>query len=51
MLYKLTEKELITMLKLLIISKMRLTFSAGYDMLIMLGRLSAAPFRMPKFVV
>jgi len=38
-LYKLTENVLNTMLKLLIIYKFLLTFSFGYDMLIMLGRL------------
>lgn len=39
------------MLKLLIISKIVLTFQTDYDMLIMLGRLLAAPFRIGKIVV
>ena len=38
-LYKLTENDLNTMLKLEIIYKYLLTFFSGCDMLIMLGRL------------
>ena len=38
-LYKLTENDLNTMLKLAIIYKYLLTFFSGCDMLIMLGRL------------
>ena len=49
--YKLTEYYLNTMLKLLIISKIVLTFQTDYDMLVMLGRLLAAPFRIGKIVV
>ena len=45
-LYKLTETVLNRMMKLLIIDKMLLTSSLGYDMLIMLGQLWAAPFRI-----
>ena len=46
-----TEIDLLSMLKLYKINKKRLTFSFGYDTLVMLGRLSAAPFRMPEIVV
>ena len=50
-LYKVNKKNLNIITKLFIISKILLTFLFGYDMLIMLGRLLAAPFRMPEIVV
>ena len=39
MLYKVNKTLLNTVLKVLIITKKKLTFSGSYDMLIMLGRL------------
>ena len=50
-LYKMTEIILFAMLNLLKVYKYLLTFLNGYDMIIMLGRLLAAPFRMFKIVV
>ena len=49
--YNVTEYTLNTMRKLLMMINFALTFAEDYDMLIMLGRLSAAPFRIPEFVV
>jgi len=46
-----TENDSFAMPKLFKINKTLLTFSLCYDMLIMLGQLSAAPFPVPKFVI
>lgn len=50
-LYKVHIYYLNIVTKLLIIYKNLLTIPCAYDMLIMLGRLWAAPFRMSGFVV
>ena len=50
-LYKVTKNFLNIITKLVIIYKKLLTFPGSYDMLIMLGRLYAGPFRFIFFVV